>query len=193
MADDHGRRASRAGGKERFPLAKDARHHRPLAGERHLPARPVALPPPRGDPPRRTAASSCVDLGSKNGTLLNGEPRARASRRLRHGDVITLGEHILTFSERRRRSDEDERDARGHARSSPPRELSDIKTRPAIDPEELARQNRVLAVLSEAHERAARAPAAGGAVRADPRPAVRGRARRARRHPAARGRRRRSR
>ena len=38
-----------------------------------------------------------ADLGSKNGTLLNGE-RVRAEQRLRSGDVITLGEHTLTFS-----------------------------------------------------------------------------------------------
>src|SRR5262245_438625 len=38
-----------------------------------------------------------LDLKSKNGTLLNGEPLAQ-ERRLRHGDVITLGEHVLTYS-----------------------------------------------------------------------------------------------
>ena len=37
------------------------------------------------------------DLKSKNGTLLNGEP-VRDWHRLRPGDVITLGEHTLTFS-----------------------------------------------------------------------------------------------
>jgi sigma-B regulation protein RsbU (phosphoserine phosphatase) len=86
------------------------------------------------------------DLGSKNGTLLNGEP-VSGDRRLRHGDVITLGEHVLTFS-----SDDAEED------SAPPegtrifsaRELSDIKTKPSIDPEELQKQNRVLEVLSQA-------------------------------------------
>ncbi len=36
------------------------------------------------------------DLGSKNGTLLNGEPVA-GERALRDGDVITLGEHVLTL------------------------------------------------------------------------------------------------
>src|SRR5712692_9510650 len=38
-----------------------------------------------------------VDLGSKNGTLLNGS-RVRDEQQLRDGDVITLGEHTLTFS-----------------------------------------------------------------------------------------------
>src|SRR5262249_49188317 len=37
-----------------------------------------------------------LDLQSKNGTLLNGQP-VRDERRLREGDVITLGEHSLTF------------------------------------------------------------------------------------------------
>ena len=37
------------------------------------------------------------DLKSKNGTLLNGEP-LQDWRRLRPGDIITLGEHTLTFS-----------------------------------------------------------------------------------------------
>src|SRR5262245_36382980 len=36
------------------------------------------------------------DLGSKNGTLLNGT-RIGGEQRLRPGDVITLGEHALTF------------------------------------------------------------------------------------------------
>src|SRR5262245_36288509 len=38
-----------------------------------------------------------VDLGSKNGTLVN-DQRIRERLRLRAGDVITLGEHALTFS-----------------------------------------------------------------------------------------------
>src|SRR3989442_12333308 len=38
-----------------------------------------------------------VDMGSKNGTLLNGG-RINDEQRLRPGDVITLGEHVLTFS-----------------------------------------------------------------------------------------------
>src|SRR5207247_2410309 len=37
-----------------------------------------------------------ADLQSKNGTLLNGLP-VKEERRLREGDVITLGEHTLTF------------------------------------------------------------------------------------------------
>ncbi len=86
------------------------------------------------------------DLGSKNGTLLNGEP-VHGDRRLRHGDVITLGEHVLTFSIEE--ADEDSQPPEG-TRIFSARELSDIKTKPSIDPEELQRQNRVLEVLSQA-------------------------------------------
>jgi phosphoserine phosphatase RsbU/P len=86
------------------------------------------------------------DLGSKNGTLLNGEP-VHGDRRLRHGDVITLGEHVLTFSVEA--LEEDSQPPEG-TRIFSARELSDIKTKPSIDPEELQRQNRVLEVLSQA-------------------------------------------
>jgi serine phosphatase RsbU (regulator of sigma subunit) len=87
-----------------------------------------------------------VDLGSKNGTLLNGEQVA-TRQRLHHGDVITLGEHVLTFAD----------DAAGEDDAAPEgtrifsaREMSDIRTKPSMDPEELARQSRVLAVLQDA-------------------------------------------
>src|SRR6266481_5735871 len=86
------------------------------------------------------------DMGSKNGTLLNGEP-VHGDRRLRHGDVITLGEHVLTFSVED--GEEDSQPPEG-TRIFSARELSDIKTKPSIDPEELQRQNRVLEVLSQA-------------------------------------------
>src|SRR5512136_414701 len=46
---------------------------------------------------QRTDGYFVVDLQSKNGTLLNGQP-VKEDRRLREGDVITLGEHTLTFS-----------------------------------------------------------------------------------------------
>ena len=38
------------------------------------------------------------DLGSKNGTLVNRIP-VRESQRLHPGDIITLGEHSITFSD----------------------------------------------------------------------------------------------
>jgi serine phosphatase RsbU (regulator of sigma subunit) len=91
------------------------------------------------------------DLGSKNGTLLNGG-RVTEEQRLRAGDIITLGEHVLTFSLAGEPGDEEtapDSDPVG-TRIFSARELSDIKTKPAIDPTELARQNRVLGVLSRA-------------------------------------------
>ena len=87
------------------------------------------------------------DLKSKNGTLLNGEP-VRGWHRLRPGDVITLGEHTLTFNAEAQ-EEEDEREPEG-TRVFSVRELSAINTRPAIDATELQRQNRVLAILSKA-------------------------------------------
>jgi serine phosphatase RsbU (regulator of sigma subunit)/pSer/pThr/pTyr-binding forkhead associated (FHA) protein len=88
------------------------------------------------------------DLKSKNGTLLNGEP-VRDWHRLRPGDVITLGEHTLTFSAEASAEEEEEREPEG-TRVFSVRELSAINTRPAIDAAELQRQNRVLAILSKA-------------------------------------------
>ncbi|HEX9187511.1 MAG TPA: SpoIIE family protein phosphatase [Vicinamibacteria bacterium] len=89
-----------------------------------------------------------ADLKSKNGTLLNGEP-VRDWRRLRPGDVITLGEHTLTFCVDAAEPEEEEREPEG-TRVFSVKELSAINTRPAIDPTELQRQNRVLGILSTA-------------------------------------------
>ncbi|HSB60847.1 MAG TPA: SpoIIE family protein phosphatase [Vicinamibacteria bacterium] len=86
-----------------------------------------------------------VDLQSKNGTLLNGEP-VKEERRLREGDVITLGEHSLTFYGEEGVEEEVEPEG---TRVFSIRELSDI-TKPAVDAAELQRQNRVLAALSKA-------------------------------------------
>jgi phosphoserine phosphatase RsbU/P len=87
-----------------------------------------------------------VDLQSKNGTLLNGLP-VKEDGRLREGDVITLGEHTLTFVADEGTDEEFEPEG---TRVFSIRELSDINTKPAIDPAELQRQNRVLATLSKA-------------------------------------------
>jgi serine phosphatase RsbU (regulator of sigma subunit) len=64
--------------------------------------------------------------------------------------VITLGEHTLTFfAEPAAEEEEEEREPEG-TRVFSVRELSAINTRPAVDAAELQRQNRVLAILSEA-------------------------------------------
>lgn len=96
---------------------------------------------------RRGEACGVKDLGSKNGTTLNGA-RIGGEETLRDGDVITLGEHTLTF---RAASEEpeDELDPIG-TRIFPVKELSDVTTKPGLDATELLRQNRLLATLSEA-------------------------------------------
>ena len=96
----------------------------------------------------REGAHVIADLGSKNGTLLNGE-RVQGERRLRHGDVITLGEHHITFHTEEDTHEEEERAPEG-TRVFSVRELSDIAKAPAADQEGLARQNRLLRILSQA-------------------------------------------
>jgi phosphoserine phosphatase RsbU/P len=101
---------------------------------------------------RRSGDYFVADLESKNGTLLNGE-RVGEERKLRHGDVISLGEHHLTFSTVDEPEHEEEPEpAPEGTRVFSARDLSDVKTRPTIDPEELQRQNRILSVLREATE-----------------------------------------
>jgi serine phosphatase RsbU (regulator of sigma subunit)/pSer/pThr/pTyr-binding forkhead associated (FHA) protein len=92
---------------------------------------------------------SLKDLGSKNGTLLNGA-RIAAQERLRTGDVITLGEHTLTFHALA--LDEPEEFEPVGTRVFSARELSDVKTKPAVDPHDLVRQNKLLQTLSQAAE-----------------------------------------
>ena len=92
-----------------------------------------------------------VDLGSKNGTLLNGT-RVKEECRLHAGDVVTLGEHLLTLqageAEAAPAPEEDDANLFGTQIFSV-RELSDVGTKP-VDAAGLARQNRVLSVLSKA-------------------------------------------
>ncbi len=97
---------------------------------------------------RKGEAWIIVDLNSKNGTLLSGQP-AKGEVKLRPGDVITLGEHTLTYTEGAVAFDDNEKEPEG-TRVFSAKELSDISTKPAIDPQELARQNRVLTIVSKA-------------------------------------------
>jgi sigma-B regulation protein RsbU (phosphoserine phosphatase) len=136
---------SAEGGKERFPLARDrVTIGRSRESDIFLPDQWLSRH--HAEIRRDGAGFVVVDLGSKNGTLLNGDQVA-SSQRLRHGDVITLGEHVLTFSDED--SGEDEAAPEG-TRIFSARELSDIRTRPSLDPEELARQSRVLGVMQQA-------------------------------------------
>jgi serine phosphatase RsbU (regulator of sigma subunit) len=71
--------------------------------------------------------------------------------RLRPGDVVTLGEHVLSLSESEAApelEEDDSPDLYGTQIFSA-RELSDVATRPA-DAEGLARQNRILSILTKA-------------------------------------------
>lgn len=92
---------------------------------------------------------SLRDLGSKNGTLLNGNPLA-SEQFLRHGDVITLGEHTLTFLDGPEEAAPEEEVEPAGTRVFSAQELSDVILRPAQDPETLQRQNRLLKLRSEA-------------------------------------------
>jgi sigma-B regulation protein RsbU (phosphoserine phosphatase) len=133
------------GSRERFPLAKErVTIGRSRDSDIFLPDQWLSRH--HAEILKKDATFFLHDLGSKNGTLLNGEP-VHGDRRLRHGDVITLGEHVLTFSVE---DVEDDSQPPEGTRIFSARELSDIKTKPTIDPEELQRQNRVLEVLSRA-------------------------------------------
>jgi pSer/pThr/pTyr-binding forkhead associated (FHA) protein len=48
----------------------------------------------------RDTAYSVVDLGSRNGTFINGERLGAHAHTLRHGDTIQLGQTVLTFKNR---------------------------------------------------------------------------------------------
>ena len=87
------------------------------------------------------------DLGSKNGTLVNGR-KLEDEHQLRHGDVITLGEHTLTFSEEESADAIDDEPAGTQIFSAA--ELQLVPRSDEADPEALARQNRVLGILSQA-------------------------------------------
>src|SRR5262245_28514791 len=93
--------------------------------------------------------SVLVDLGSKNGTLLN-DKKIAEEQPLHHGDVVTLGEHRLTFQAELPAPTPvpDEPEPVG-TRVFSARELSDLKKAPASDTAELTRQNRVLRVLTD--------------------------------------------
>src|SRR5262245_39244145 len=100
---------------------------------------------------RGTSGFALRDLGSKNGTLLNGTP-LRDAHVLRHGDVITLGEHTLTFLEPEgaAAAEADEEQEPIGTRVFSAQELSDVVRQPAQDLESLQRQNRLLRVHSKA-------------------------------------------
>jgi serine phosphatase RsbU (regulator of sigma subunit) len=86
------------------------------------------------------------DLGSKNGTLLNGHPLTDEAS-LQDGDVITLGEHVLTFNDRDATTAEEEPEPLG-TRIFSALELSEMEARPATSDTETARRARARGILS---------------------------------------------
>jgi sigma-B regulation protein RsbU (phosphoserine phosphatase) len=134
---------SAEGGRERFPITKDrVTIGRSRESDIFLPDQWLSRH--HAEIRRDGEAFFVVDLGSKNGTLLNGDHVVNRQQ-LHHGDVITLGEHVLTYAD-----DDAEEEAPEGTRIFSAKELSDIRTKPSIDPEELARQSRVLGVLQDA-------------------------------------------
>src|SRR5262245_4202359 len=135
------------GTRERFPLVKErVTIGRSRESDIFLPDQWLSRQ--HAEVRRRPDGFYVADLKSKNGTLLNGQP-VQVAKRLRPGDVIMLGEHTLTFTEGGAVELEEEVEPEG-TRVFSVRELSDINTKPPIDPAELARQIRVLGVLSKA-------------------------------------------
>ena len=167
-----------------LPPGEGRHHHRPFAGERHLPARPVAVPPPRRDPPpgrglhhrrprqqERDAAHRPAGAGRDPPAAWRRDHPGRAHPHLHGGGGRRRGERA---------------GARGHPGLLRPGALGhqhQARHRsPGHGPPE-PRAGRG----EQGHERAARPQAPVGAVRAHPRPALRGRLRGARGDPAARG------
>lgn len=134
------------GGRRAIPLDRDrttigrARENDIFLPDRWLSRRHAEI--------RQTAgAYYLVDLESKNGTIVNRVP-IRDPIRLQTGDVITLGDHTLTFSEGSH-PEEPETEPVGTQIFSA-HELSRDIRQPSGDADILARQNRVLRVLSDA-------------------------------------------
>ena len=84
------------GSRERYPLKKDrVVIGRSRESDINLPDQWLSRR--HAEIVRKGEAFYLLDLGSKNGTLLNGS-RISAERLLEPGDRISLGEYVLTFS-----------------------------------------------------------------------------------------------
>ncbi len=91
-----------------------------------------------------------VDLGSKNGTLLNGRT-VQGEAAMHPGDIVVLGEHTLSIIEATQSGDVlDEEPEPAGTQIFSVKDLSSAATQPSDNIEELTRQNRVLMVLSRA-------------------------------------------
>ena len=88
------------------------------------------------------------DLGSKNGTLLNGA-RVNALMPLAPGDSIVLGDYRLTFVRWSEPAEDPLSDDSG-AKVFKARDISDVFTRMGDDQQSLEKQNHILALLTRA-------------------------------------------
>ncbi len=88
------------------------------------------------------------DLGSKNGTLLNGA-RVSALMPLAPGDSIVLGDYRLTFVRWSEPAEDPLSDDSG-AKVFKARDISDVFTRTGDDQQSLEKQNHILALLTRA-------------------------------------------
>ncbi len=136
----------KGGSKQRFTLDKD-RVTIGRSRENHVFIPDQWLSRHHAEIRRQGQGFVVVDLGSKNGTQLNGA-RLSGEAALTAGDVVTLGEHELTLWFGDAPEERDDDDIYGTQIYSA-RELSDVGTKP-VDAEGLARQNRVLSVLTKA-------------------------------------------
>ncbi|HET6148187.1 MAG TPA: FHA domain-containing protein, partial [Polyangia bacterium] len=108
----------------------------------HLLSRRHAEIEPRGD------AFFLIDLGSTNGTFLNGE-RVVGERRLHNGDLITVGESKLVFTQGPNENSNDNVALLG-AESYKIDELRSRITSRVVEVVDLPRQTRVFQLLSRA-------------------------------------------
>ena len=97
---------------------------------------------------RRDDSFFLRDLGSTNGTRLNGE-RIDGERRLRRGDVIALSDYILTVCA----DDDVEEESEAQlpeARTFAARDFADLGTRSGAATADVKRQQRTLSILTRA-------------------------------------------
>jgi serine phosphatase RsbU (regulator of sigma subunit) len=134
-----------SGSRERFPLSKETIVIG-RAREADIPLPDQWLSRRHAEIRRRGESFYLADLASKNGTLLNGA-RISEERLLRPGDEIVLGQYVLTFCWDEPKDPQDD-SGEMEAFAFPARRLADIDTRPGIDHETLARQSRVLGILT---------------------------------------------
>ncbi len=134
------------GGRERHPLARE----RTTIGRSRT--SDIVLPDQwlsrrHAEIVRRDDQFFVADLGSRNGTLLNGA-RITGERPLQPGDRITLGAYDLTFSGDEP-ADSREESADFEVVAAPAaRQIADLDTHPGIDAARVARRQRLLAILT---------------------------------------------